>query len=270
MRSEQETLHLIQQAVQGDKLALNSLIDDIQGFVLQLARNMLYDPEDAKDAAQEILIRITTHLSQFEGRSAFRTWCYRIASNHILTVLTHNKTRSLPSMKQFAYELSQGQRQNIQFTENEGERQLLIQEVKISCSQGMLQCLNVQSRMVYILGEILDFNSKEGSYILEITQENFRTILSRTRKKMHAFLRNNCGLVHASNSCRCHKKVDHAIQTGRIRPQKLVFASPQRREEVVRQLDELMEYSSLFRSNPTYQLASDRLNELKQLLFRIV
>src|SRR5438067_13843326 len=41
---------------------------------------------DAEDVTQEILIKLTTKLSTYEGRSSFRTWLYRIAVNHVLNI----------------------------------------------------------------------------------------------------------------------------------------------------------------------------------------
>ena len=40
----------------------------------------------AEDATQEILLKAVMHLGGFEGRSAFSTWLYRIAVNHLLNV----------------------------------------------------------------------------------------------------------------------------------------------------------------------------------------
>ena len=47
---------------------------------------MVYFPADAEDATQEILIKLLTQLSTFQGRSSFRTWLYRIACNHVLNM----------------------------------------------------------------------------------------------------------------------------------------------------------------------------------------
>ena len=51
--------------------------------------------------------------------------------------------------------------------------------MKVSCTQGLLLCLNAQHRLVYILGEILEFNSKEGAQILEMSPENFQLLGGR-------------------------------------------------------------------------------------------
>ena len=47
---------------------------------------MLWHPQNAEDATQEILIKIVTGLSSFRGESSFRTWAYRIATNHVLNL----------------------------------------------------------------------------------------------------------------------------------------------------------------------------------------
>ena len=47
---------------------------------------MLYHPSDAEDAEQEIMIKIVTHVGAFEGRCSFKTYAFRIASNHLRTL----------------------------------------------------------------------------------------------------------------------------------------------------------------------------------------
>jgi RNA polymerase sigma factor (sigma-70 family) len=45
---------------------------------------MTLSPFDAEDVTQEVLIKVITKLSQFKGKSNFRTWLYRITFNHFL------------------------------------------------------------------------------------------------------------------------------------------------------------------------------------------
>ena len=77
---------LVEAAKEGDKKALEELILKIQDKIYGLALRMLYNPSDAEDASQEILLKIITHLSTFRGESAFTTWMYRVAVNHLLTL----------------------------------------------------------------------------------------------------------------------------------------------------------------------------------------
>ena len=62
-------------AASGDQRdALEELLRRLQQPIYSLAVRMLGHPEDARDATQEILIRIMTHLASFRGESRFMTW----------------------------------------------------------------------------------------------------------------------------------------------------------------------------------------------------
>src|SRR6266478_8657692 len=82
--SEPEDQNLVPRARAGDRKALEDLIERHQAWIYNIALRMLYHPQDAEDATQEILVKAVTALSSFEGRSSFRTWLYRIAVNHVL------------------------------------------------------------------------------------------------------------------------------------------------------------------------------------------
>ena len=56
---------LVEKANSGDKNALELVVIEIKDLVYNLSLKMLLFPEDAKDATQEILIKIITHLSTF-------------------------------------------------------------------------------------------------------------------------------------------------------------------------------------------------------------
>jgi DNA-directed RNA polymerase specialized sigma24 family protein len=63
---------LVRRAVAGDARALDQLCRQLEGAVFGLCLRMLGSLEDAKDATQEILVKVITHLSDFEGRSLSR------------------------------------------------------------------------------------------------------------------------------------------------------------------------------------------------------
>jgi RNA polymerase sigma factor (sigma-70 family) len=88
---EKNIEQLAQEARGGDKDALDGLICLIYDNIYGLSLRMLGFSSDAEDATQEILIKIITHLSTFRGESSFKTWSFRIAVNHLLSV---KKTRA--------------------------------------------------------------------------------------------------------------------------------------------------------------------------------
>jgi len=95
-------------AIAGDKGALNELVSALQGDLYRIAFRMLCNREDAEDATQEILIRIVTHLSQFDFRSELKTWAYRIAVNYTLDVKKSAVERTRLSFEQFAEDITPG------------------------------------------------------------------------------------------------------------------------------------------------------------------
>jgi len=84
--SEPEDLDCVRRAQGGNRDALEQLIFRHQPWIYNIVLRMLYYPNDAEDATQEILVKLITKLSTFEGRSSFRTWLYRMAVNHVLNV----------------------------------------------------------------------------------------------------------------------------------------------------------------------------------------
>jgi RNA polymerase sigma-70 factor (ECF subfamily) len=66
----------------GDPRAFARLVALHEGMVFNLAARLLGDPEEAKDAAQEVFLQVFRTLGRFEGRSSLRTWIFRIVVNH--------------------------------------------------------------------------------------------------------------------------------------------------------------------------------------------
>ena len=93
------------------------------------------------------------------------------------------------------------------------ERALLTEELKMSCINVLLQCLDPKSQCIFVLGEIL-----------EITPEAYQQRLSCIRQKMAAFLTTHCG-EYGQGTCHCHNRIDYAIQNHRIHPSHLTYAT---------------------------------------------
>ncbi|TRX62733.1 RNA polymerase sigma factor [Fulvivirga sp. M361] len=258
---------IIEKALSGDKTALENIITEAKDLVYNLSLKMLLFPDDAKDATQEILIKIVTHLSTFKGESQFQTWVYRIASNYLLTEKKKLSRAIYTSIEDYASLIDRGQSNAVLHAKNEGELLLLEEEVKVSCTHGLLLCLNKKGRIIYILGEILEINSVEGANILEISAENFRKQLSRSREKIRNFLQSKCGLTNPQNPCRCKKKIDFLIEENMIDPKNLRFAQHTKRSiDLVEKIDSLDRAVSVFRSVPNQQTPETLLHEVKKTI----
>jgi RNA polymerase sigma factor (sigma-70 family) len=220
--TDQVDSDLVKLAIGGDKKALQNLIIRHQLFIYNLALKMTKSVEDAEDLTQEVFIKAITALTKFEGKSKFRTWLYRITVNHFL-----NTKKSKAELKIIDFETYFNSIDNIPINElsitEQHELTDTIEEIRISCTAGMLLCLDRGQRMIYILGEMFDIDHNLGSEILGITAGNFRIRLMRARQDLYNWMNERCGLVNKSNPCRCSKKTRAYIDAGIVDPNNLIF-----------------------------------------------
>ena len=87
---------LAARASRGDRRALETLLDRHADRVHALCRRVIAHREDALDATQEAMIAIARGIDRFDGRSAFTTWLYRVATNAALDELRRKQRRPDP------------------------------------------------------------------------------------------------------------------------------------------------------------------------------
>jgi RNA polymerase sigma factor (sigma-70 family) len=215
---------LIEQATKGDSKALESLLLRHQLWIYNFAFYVLHNRTDAEDATQEILVKIATSLGSFKRACAFRTWARRIAVNHVLDFRRSRPEQVVTGFDCYEDYLANAIETELTVAEEQlPERQLLIEEARISCVMGMLLCLDRNQRVVFLLGEILETGDVLGAELLEVSRENFRQRLCRAREQLGAFMLGRCGLVNPKNSCRCARKTDAFIRDKIVDPENLVF-----------------------------------------------
>ena len=216
-KTNEEMQALVDQATSGDKDALETLITGVQDMVFNLSLRMLGTFADAEDATQDILLKMITHLSSFRGDSAFTTWVFRIAANHLKNYKKHMFARYPLSFEYYGNDIENGEIENVPDLTQNVEKEILAEELKMSCTNVMLQCLDTESRCIFILGTMFKLDSRIAGDILEITPEAYRQRLSRIRRKMADFLGEYCG-EYGGGKCRCKDRVNYAIQSHRLNP----------------------------------------------------
>lgn len=91
---------LVERARAGDTQAFAQLVDRYQQRVFWVARGMLGNDEDARDAAQEAFIRVYRSLDRFDTRLKFYTWLYQIVVNLCIDMLRKHVKRRGVSLDQ--------------------------------------------------------------------------------------------------------------------------------------------------------------------------
>jgi RNA polymerase sigma factor (sigma-70 family) len=224
---------------------------------------MLYHPEDAEDATQEILVKLITKLSTFEGRSRFRTWLYRIATNHLLNMKRGRSESETLTFSEYARGLDETPELDLPDPrELPIDTRLFLDEARIGCASGMLLCLSREQRLAYVLAEMLGVTDVVAAEILELSREAFRQRLARARRDLHSFLKDECGLMDPANPCRCARKARGFVQAGYMDPENLLFA--RERVRLVREvaparsaaIDEYQDLgAAIYRDHPFYEPA---------------
>lgn len=258
---------LAERALAGDRDALEQLVGALQDPIYALCLRMLGRVEDARDAAQDILVRIVTHLSSFRGDARLTTWAYRIAANHL-----HDLARR-PSEAVTFEEVDERLAQPGQPIEPtalaHASAELLAEETFVGCTLAILRCLDREHRLAFILGAILELDGNEAAAVLDVTPAAFRKRLSRARARLETFLRPRCGVMNPDAPCRCAHQVNVNVARGTLDPARLRLVDPQRRAAAlghVRDVRTVIDSVALFRRHPGVSAPGDLVAGLRALL----
>jgi RNA polymerase sigma factor (sigma-70 family) len=249
----------------GDSDALESLVEAVQDDVYRLALRMLWHPDDAQDATQEALVRIVTRVATYRGDAAFRTWAYRVAANQILNWRKSRVERENLTFRRFAEQLHEGLADP---RAGDPDARVLAEEVKLGCTLGMLLCLDRTHRLAYVLTDVLELPGETAAYICDTTPAALRKRASRARTRLRAFVGEHCGLVNERAACRCDRRVEVALRTGRVDPAALRFAGREHLTAAVGEMEGLHDLASLMRSHPDYQAPDATVRRIRRLIGR--
>ena len=158
---------------------------------------MLGSAFDAEDAVQETLVRAWRGIGEFEGRSALRSWLYRIATNVCLDQLSGRQRRALPmdlsgTPWQPVEASLAAKRPSTAWVEPMLDRQVLPDDgdpAELAVAResirlafvAALQHLPPRQRAVLLLRDVLRWKADEVASLLETTVASVNSALQRAR-----------------------------------------------------------------------------------------
>lgn len=263
--SEEDNLMLVKQALDGDSAALDKLVKLHQPFIYNVAWKMAHDSNDAMDLTQEVMIKVITKLSQFNFKSAFRTWLYRIVVNEFLQGKRRKSETQFTSFEEYGERLDAVPNPDLN-REEEIEYEELSKEMQVRCMSGMIMCLTREQRLIYVLGDSFGVDHNIGAEIFGISKQNFRVKLHRARKELYNYMNNKCGLVNKNNPCRCPKKAKALKSMGFLDEKNMEFnieTKTRVSDYVEKNYNEAREdftekYTDFFRAHPTREDFDDK------------
>jgi len=219
---------LIANALTGDAHSLEKLILRHQAWIYNIAFKMVMDHDDASDITQEILIKMITNLSSYDSRkAAFRTWLYRITVNHILSMKKKKFERRIHDFDRYIDLIKSLPDHD---PGNHPEADLMAQEFKVGCMLGMLMCLSRKDRLAFLLGAVFELKDTIGAELMDISRENFRKKLSRSRQRLFRHMKGVCGHVNPENTCLCKNKFQSFVDMGRLSSDATLYHNPETRQ----------------------------------------
>ena len=161
---------LLKRAQRGDRAAVDAILREHHDTVRAVCHRIVIDRDDADDAVQNALISIVRALPSFDGRSAFRTWVYRIATNAALDEVRRIRRRAIPTDDQ----------RTIDSAERDGTGAV---DDRIDIAAAM-NGLSEEHRVALVLRHVADLEYEEIAVILDVPVGTVRSRLSRAREQL--------------------------------------------------------------------------------------
>lgn len=160
-----------------DLKAFEVLIKRHQNKVRSIIYRFLNNPEDLKDASQEVFIKAFKNLRSFKGNSSFSTWLYQITAN-----TCKDKLRAKKLLEAKIISITQDDLLKIP-DNKEIDTDLNIEENKELISK-LIKSLPLEQQMTIVLHDIEDFSYEEISKILNCPLGTVKSRIFNARKAL--------------------------------------------------------------------------------------
>jgi RNA polymerase sigma factor (sigma-70 family) len=268
--------HDLRLARAGDPQALERLLRLTEPLVMNLALRMLGRREDARDATQDVLLRVATHLQDFRGDSRFATWVYRIAANALTDALRSRRGARARSFSELATDIENGidraSEEAMLVDTTTPEQRVAATELALVCTQGMLMALEPGQRLAYLLGEVMGFDGETAAEVAGVSHDAFRQRLARARESLRRFVQAHCGLVSGTARCHCDRQLrglaPASVQWLSTQPLSNGQPVPLLKDVTVRQgvqdIRRLQSVAQLFRAHPQPTASPDLARRVRE------
>ena len=186
---------------QNNKISPEKLVEEYGEYVSILCYRMISDSFIAEEAAQEVWYEVLKKLNDFRGESKISTWIYSIAYR---VIINYAPRRRLYDTKFLQY-CFDGPDVRIP-VEVDYDHKLWIKEQCDRCLTAVLQCLNFEKRLAFVLRDGAQLSYDKIAKIMEKKEVTVRKIVSRARKKLKNFLEGQCTLYNPEGDCNCRIK----------------------------------------------------------------
>ena len=178
-RSDAGLRGVVERARSGDREAFDQLMAAHERSVLRTAHALLGNREDARDAAQEVFLRVFRHFHRFDPQREFGPWLYRVAVNVCRDV--HRRRARMPAAPLDDLDPAVLARPADQEKHADAADRL-------RAIRDALRLLSAREREVVVLRDVEGLSTAEVARTLGCMEITVRSHLSRGRLKLQAAL----------------------------------------------------------------------------------
>ncbi len=173
--------YYIKQTLSGNVNAYAFLVEKYKHMVYILAIRIVKNREEAEEISQDVFVKAFKKLESFKGESKFSTWVYKIAYYASLDVVKRNKRFVSSENIDDIRDGDLGKVQDAISYLHDEERKKVINEALLK--------LNEDERIILTLYYFEDYPVKEISKVVNLSIDNIKTKLFRSRKKLATILK---------------------------------------------------------------------------------
>jgi len=201
MKTEpKEDRRLIEKAKEGDQRAFTALVHDYEDLVYRFAFHVCRDEEKATETLQDTFVNVYRKLNQFDGKSKFSTWVYRIVANNCLMKRRKRKldvaSFSIDKPEGFTDDPLRDEEGNVIQTipswKETPLETLMGGELQETLDKA-IQRLPVEYRIVFVLRDIEEKSAIETARILNLSVPAVKSRLRRARmflrEQLHEYMK---------------------------------------------------------------------------------
>ncbi len=170
---------LIEEFKRGSQISFEELISRYAGKAFSLALRLTRNQEDAEEVLQDVFVTVARKISNFEGKSSFSSWLYRVTVNAALMKLRKRKQDQsvlIEDVQPQVQEAVIAKSVEKSATEHDASRTEVAEAL-----EDAIRRLPDEYRPVFVLRDVDGLTSGEVSKILNLTIPAVKSRLHRSR-----------------------------------------------------------------------------------------
>lgn len=166
---------LIQNCLQGNPQAFETLVDKYQHVIFNTALRMVGDYQDARDVAQTVFVRAYERLGAYDPSYKFFSWIYKMAVNESINTINRRKNHAPLSDDSSAVAAAPDE--------------LFERDEICGIVQDAIAELPIEHRVILVLRHFADLSYRDLSYVLDIPEKTVKSRLFTARQRLGDVLR---------------------------------------------------------------------------------